>query len=243
MWTLLKKEISGFLSSLTGYIVIVVFLITNGTYLWLFRGDQNVLDTGYANLDTLFIISPVVFLFLVPAVTMRMFADENRSGTMEQLLTRPLSEFTVIIAKYLAGLMLVLFALLPTLVYFLSVYLMGDPVGSIDTGGVWGSYIGLFFLAAVYVSIGIFASSLTQNQIVSFIIAVVISFILYLGFDTLGMLAVFKHIEGLIRYLGINQHYVSMSRGMIDTRDVIYFVSVIATFLFLTKARLESRKW
>jgi len=243
MYTLLKKEISGFFSSLTGYIVIIVFLVINSLFMWIFPGNNNVLDGGYASLDTLFTIAPWVFLFLAPAVTMRMFADEKKSGTIELLLTRPLSDFQIIFAKYLAGLLLVLFSILPTLIYFYSVYQLGNPVGNIDTGGTWGSFIGLFFLAGIYVAIGVLSSSFTENQIVAFIIGMLLCFIVYIGFDYLSELLIFKSIDGLIINIGINEHYRSMSRGVIDSRDMIYFVSAIAFFLIITKTILQSRKW
>jgi len=243
MFTLLKKEINSFFSSLTGYIVITVFLIVNSLFIWVFPGQNNVLDGGYATLDSLFTIAPWVFLFLVPAVTMRMFADEKHSGTIELLFTRPLSDFQIIFAKYLAALLLVLFSLLPTLIYFYSVYQLGNPVGNIDIGGTWGSYIGLFFLAAIYVSIGVLSSSFTDNQIVAFILGMLLSFIAYIGFDFMSELSIFESIKVFIINLGINEHYKSMSRGVIDSRDVIYFVSVIAFFLLITKTILQSRKW
>lgn len=243
MFTLLKKEVNNFFSSLTGYIVIIVFLVINSLFIWVFPGNNNVLDGGYATLDSLFSIAPWVFLFLVPAVTMRMFADEKRSGTIELLLTRPLSDFQIIFAKYLAALILVMFSLLPTLIYFYSVYQLGNPVGSIDTGGTWGSYIGLFFLAAIYVAIGILSSSFTDNQIVAFIIGMLLCFIAYIGFDFISELSFLKSFEALIINLGINEHYKSMSRGVIDSRDIVYFVSVIAFFLLITKTILQSRKW
>jgi len=243
MFTLLKKEVNNFFSSITGYIVIIVFLVVNSLFIWVFPGNNNILDGGYATLDSLFAIAPWIFLFLVPAVTMRMFADEKRSGTIELLLTRPLSDFQIIFAKYLAALILVLFSLLPTLIYFYSVYQLGNPVGNIDTGGTWGSYIGLFFLAAIYVAIGILSSSITDNQIVAFIIGILFCFIAYIGFDFISGLKFFKSTEALIINLGINEHYKSMSRGVIDSRDMIYFVSVIAFFLLITKTILQSRKW
>ncbi|MDK2979139.1 MAG: gliding motility-associated transport system permease protein [Bacteroidales bacterium] len=243
MFTLLKKEVNNFFSSITGYIVIIVFLVVNSLFIWVFPGNNNILDGGYATLDSLFAIAPWIFLFLVPAVTMRMFADEKRSGTIELLLTRPLSDFQIIFAKYLAALILVLFSLLPTLIYFYSVYQLGNPVGNIDTGGTWGSYIGLFFLAAIYVAIGILSSSFTDNQIVAFIIGMLLCFIAYIGFDFISELSFFKSFEALIINLGINEHYKSMSRGVIDSRDIIYFVSVIAFFLLITKTILQSRKW
>jgi len=174
---------------------------------------------------------------------MRMFADEKHSGTIELLFTRPLSDFQIIFAKYLAALLLVLFSLLPTLIYFYSVYQLGNPVGNIDIGGTWGSYIGLFFLVAIYVSIGVLSSSFTDNQIVAFILGMLFSFIAYIGFDFMSELSIFESIKVFIINLGINEHYKSMSRGVIDSRDVIYFVSVIAFFLLITKTILQSRKW
>jgi ABC-2 type transport system permease protein len=243
MLILLKKEVSGFLSSLTGYIVIIIFLIITGLFLWVLPLDFNILDFGYANLDSLFMLTPFVFLFLIPAITMRMFSDEKKSGTIETLLTQPLTDTQIILAKYFAGLSLVIFSLLPTLIYFFSVYQLGFPIGNIDTGGTWGSFIGLFFLGASFVSIGLFASSLTDNQIVSFIIAIFLTAIAYMGFDFIYSFDLFGNIDLFIKSLGINAHYISMSRGVIDTRDIIYFISFIAFFILLTKISLESRKW
>lgn len=243
MYTLLRKEISGFLSSLIGYIVIIVFLLVMGLFLWVFPLEFNVLDFGYANIDGLFILAPFVFLFLIPAITMRSFADEKKSGTIELLTTQPLTDLQIILAKYFSGLVLVVFSLLPTLIYFLSVYLLALPAGNVDTGGIWGSYIGLLFLGASFVAIGIFASSITDNQIVSFLIAVFLSAFMYLGFELIYSFDLFGSFDLLIKSLGINEHYASISRGVIDTRDVIYFLSVITLFLLLTKVSVESRKW
>lgn len=243
MIVLLKKEISGFFNSLTGYIVVLVFLLINSLFLWVFPGQFNVLESGYANLETLFVISPWVFLFLVPAVTMRLFAEEKSSGTIELIITRPISELQIVMAKYLAGLSLVLFSLLPSLIYFFSVYQLGNPAGNIDTGGTWGSYIGLFFLAAIYAAIGVFSSSLTENQIVAFIVAMLLSFFFFIGFETISTLGWFGKFDNLLINLGINEHYRSMSRGVLDTRDIIYFLGVIGIFIFATKTVVESRKW
>ncbi len=243
MYTLFIKEISGFFSSLIGYVVIIVFLLANSLFMWVFPGEFNVLDSGYANIDTLFIIAPWIFLFLVPAITMRLFADEKKTGTIELLLTRPLTDLQIIFAKYSAGLVLVLFSLLPSLIYFISVYKLGNPPGNIDTGGTWGSYIGLFFLASVYVSIGVFASSITENQIIAFIVAMAVSFLFFIGFESISTLGAFEKFDTLIISLGINDHYRAMSRGVIDTRDIIYFISIIVVFIFFTKIVLESRKW
>ncbi len=243
MLILLKKEISGFLSSLTGYIVIIIFLIITGLFLWVLPIDFNILDFGYASLDSLFMIAPFVFLFLIPAITMRLFSDEKKSGTIEILLTQPLSDIQIILAKYFAGLSLVIFSLLPTLIYFFSVYQLGSPPGNIDTGGTWGSFIGLFFLGASFVSVGLFSSSLTSNQIISFIIAIFLSGFTYIGFEFIYSFDLFGNIDLFIKSLGINAHYISMSRGVIDTRDIIYFISFIVFFILLTKISLESRKW
>lgn len=242
MLILLKKEINEFFSTITGYIVVLVFLSAVGLFMWVFPGQYNILDSGYASLDTLFTFAPWIFLFLVPAVTMRMIAEEKKSGTMELLMTRPISDLQIVISKYLAALSLVVIALIPTLIYFYSVYQLGNPVGNIDVAGTVGSYIGLFFLAAIYVSIGIFASSLTSNQIIAFIIAVLISFFFYMGFDLLSSMWIFGGIDTFVLNLGINAHYKSMSRGVIDTRDVVYFISVVVVFIFLTKTIIQNRK-
>jgi len=241
MITLLKKEINEFFSTITGYIVVMVFLLAIGLFMWVFPGQYNVLDSGYATLETLFTMAPWIFLFLVPAVTMRMMAEEKKSGTMELLLTRPISDMQIVVSKYLASLLLVLLALVPTLIYFYSVYQMGNPPGNVDVGGTVGSYIGLFFLAAIYAAIGIFASSLTSNQIIAFIIAVLIAFVFYMGFDFLAGMWVFSNMDTFLVDLGINAHYRSMSRGVIDTRDIVYFISVIALFLFLTRTIIQNR--
>lgn len=243
MLALLKKEINSFLNSLIGYLVIIVFLLINGLFLWVFPLQFNILDFGFASIDNLFMLSPFVFLFLIPAITMRSFADEQKTGTIELLLTKPLPDMQIIIAKYLAGLILVLFALLPTLVYFVSVYKLGLPPGNIDLGGMWGSYLGLLFLGAGFVAIGIFASSLAENQIVAFITAVFLCGFLYIGFEFIYSLSLFGKIDLFIQSLGMNAHYSSMSRGVIDSRDILYFGSLIAIFLMLTKIKLESRKW
>lgn len=243
MLTLFVKEINGFLNSLIGYIVMVVFLLMTGLFLWIFPLEFNVLDYGYAGLDGLFIIAPFVFLFLIPAITMRSFADEKKSGTIELLLTRPVTDTQIILAKYFAGVVLVIVSLLPTLIYYISVYQLGLPPGNLDSGSIWGSYIGLMFLGASFVAIGIFASSLTDNQIISFILAVFISFLLYMGFEFVYTFLVSGKAGLMIQSLGLNAHYSSMSRGVIDTRDLVYFISVTAVFILMTRLSLESRKW
>ncbi len=249
MFSLLKKEISTFFSSIIGYIVIIVFLLANGLIMWIFPGSMNILEGGYATIDTLFYIAPWVFLFLIPAVTMRLFAEEKRTGTIETLFTKPITNLQIIFAKYFAGLSLVIFSLLPTLIYYFTVYFwLGDNIiidgktqHIIDSGGTMGAYIGLFFLASIYVAIGIFASSITENQIVAFIIAMIISFFFFIGFESISSFAFWGSIGDIIDSIGINSHYKSMSRGVIDTKDVIYFLSIITVFVMITNLSLHKR--
>jgi ABC-2 type transport system permease protein len=243
MLTLLSKEIRNFFTSITGYVVIVVFLLANSAFIWLFPGDMNILDTGYASLESFFTFAPWIFLFLVPAITMRSFAEEKKSGTMEVLLTKPITNMQLVMAKYLGSLALVLVALIPCLIFYYSVWTLGNPPGNIDTGGTWGAFIGLFFLAAIYVAIGIFASSLTDNQIIAFILAFLISFFFYQGFDFLSTMPGLQSIDTVILNLGINEHYKSISRGVLDSRDIIYYLIVIALFSLFTKTKLQSYNW
>jgi ABC-2 type transport system permease protein len=243
MYSLFKKEIKTFFGSLIGYLAILVFLLVTGLFLWVFPGQYNIPDRGYATLEGLFSLAPWLYLFLVPAITMRFFADEKRTGTIELLLTRPIGDFKLVWAKFLAAFVLVIISLLPTLLYFLSVYLLGNPVGSIDTGATWGSFIGLFFLAAIYVSIGIFASSLTDNQIVSFILAMALSFVFYLGFDFIASANIPYLLEGLFSWMSIDKHYMSISRGVVDFRDLIYFTGMAFIFIWLTTGFLRKSKW
>lgn len=241
MRALIGKEIRGFLGSLIGHMVIVVFLLLTGLFTWVF--PNNVLDNGYANLSTLFFIAPWVFLFLVPAITMRSFSEERRTGTMELLLTKPITEMQLVLAKYIAAAVLVLLALLPTMVYWYSIGALAVPPWNLDNGGIRGSYIGLIFLATTFTAIGIFASSLTESQIVAFLIAVFLCFIIHVGFDLIANFSAFGALEGPLKALGIQQHYESMSRGVIDLRDVLYFLGVDTIFLLATRTVIQSRTW
>lgn len=242
MLTIFKKEIAGFFSSLIAYISIVVFLLVTGLFVWVFP-DTSILEYGFASMDSFFGIAPWIFLFLIPAITMRSFSEENKSGTIELLVTRPITELQIILGKYFAGLTIVVLAILPTLMYYVTVYQLGAVKGNVDTGAVIGSYIGLIFLASSLVSIGIFASSLSDNQIIAFIVAVFISFICYAGFDSFSKLDLFGKVGNIIASIGINEHYQSMSRGVLDSRDAIYFIGFISFFVLLTRMVLESRKW
>lgn len=246
MFTLYLKEIRSFLSSLIGTIAIAVFVSLIGVFMWIIPtegGGYNILDNGFANIDPLFFIAPWIYLFLIPAITMRTFSEEKKNGTIELLLTRPLSDLQIVLAKYFAGLTLVVVSLLPTLIYYYSVHVLGAPKGNIDTGGMWGSYIGLLLLGAGFVSIGVFASAISDNQVIAFIMAMLLCFFTYIGFEYIAQSGVFGKYDAFFKSLGLNDHYSSMSRGVIDTRDVLYFISVIALFNISTKLVLESRKW
>ncbi len=235
-----KKELNNFLNSLIAYVVIGVFLTSIGLMMWVFT-DTSVLEYGYADMDTLFSMGPYVFIFLVPAITMKSFAEEKKMGTMELLLTKPLSDWNIVLGKFLAAFALVMFALAPSLIYYYSIYQLGNPIGNVDSAGVSGSYVGLMFLSIVFCAIGLFASSLTTNQIVSFILAAFLSFIFYTGFDSLSSLGGDSAL--LIKQFGILYHYESLSRGVIDSRSVIYFVSVAGLILLGTKTVISSRQW
>jgi ABC-2 type transport system permease protein len=239
MLQVFSKEFNSFLNSLIAYIVIGVFLTAVGLLMWVFP-DTSVLDYGYADMDTLFLLAPYVFIFLVPAITMRSFSEEKKTGTIELLITKPLSDWDIIVGKFLANFSLVLFALVPTVLYYYSIHRLGNPVGNIDTSGVIGSYIGLAFLAGVFCSIGLLASSLTRNQIVAFILAAFFCFIVFLGFDSISS---FAGNALLIKQFGILYHYDSMRKGVLDSRDIIYFLSAIFLMLSTTKLILSSRQW
>ncbi|HKL66706.1 MAG TPA: gliding motility-associated ABC transporter permease subunit GldF, partial [Bacteroidales bacterium] len=243
MFAIYKREIGSFFTGLTGYIVILVYLVINSLLMWILPGQWNILDTGYASLEPLFIISPWVFLFLVPAVTMRMVAEEKRSGTLELLLSRPVSERQIIYGKYLASLTLVLLALLPCVIYYVSVSLLGQSPGNIDSGGTLGAALGLFFLAAIYAAVGIFSSTLSSNQVASFIISVITGLILFIGFDSFAMLPGLKNIDEIVIRLGINEHYKSISRGVVDSRDILYYLITVLIFTELSALLLRSGKW
>ncbi len=243
MSALYLKEIRSFLHSIIGYIAMVVFLLLLGTFMWIIPNGSNVFDNGFATIDPLFVLAPWVFLFLTPAITMRSFAEEARNGTMEFLLTKPLNDIQIVLAKYFAGVTLVLLSLLPTLVYYYTVSELGNPKGNIDSGGMWGSYIGLFFLASAFIAIGIFASALVKDQVSAFILAVALCFLCYTGFGFISSISLFGKFDAFILNLGINEHFISMSRGVIDSRDVVYFVSLSLLFILGTRTVIESRKW
>lgn len=236
------KEFNSFLNSLIGYLVVGVFLIAMGLLLWVFP-ETSVLDYGYASLDTLFSFGPYVFIFLVPAITMRSLAEEKKMGTLELLMTKPLTEGDIVVGKFLASLGLVIISLAPTVIYYFTLYQLGNPVGNIDTPGVVGSFVGMILLGGVFCSIGILASSATSNQIVSFIMAAFLCFTFYTGFDSASALFGSGEQVLFVKQLGILYHYESMSRGLIDSRDLIYFISLAGVMLLSAKTVLSSRSW
>lgn len=238
----LSKEFNSFLNSLIAYVVIGVFLTGIGLLMWVFP-ETSVLDYGYADMDTLFSLGPYVFIFLIPAITMRSFAEESRGGTLELLLTKPLSDWDIILGKFIASFLLVVLSILPTAIYYFSIHALGNPAGNIDTPGVVGSYIGLLLLGGVFCAIGIFASSLTSSQIVSFIVAAFLCYLLFAGFESLSMVNVWSEHTLFIRELGLLFHYESLSKGLIDSRNLVYFGSVIAAMLLFTRIILGARSW
>ncbi|MCV9385371.1 gliding motility-associated ABC transporter permease subunit GldF [Reichenbachiella ulvae] len=242
MYAVFIKEINSFLNSLIAYIVIAVFLTTIGLLMWVFP-ESSILEYGYADMGTLFNLGPYVFMFLIPAITMRFFAEEKRTGTNELLFTRPMTGASIILGKYLAGFVLVLLSILPTLLYFYSVYQLGNPVGNLDISGTVGSYIGLLLLGGVFVSIGVFASAITENQVVAFVLAVFLCFVLYSGLDSLAAIDIWGSSALILQELSMIFHYGALSRGLIDMSDVVYFLSVIAVMLLLTQLVLNGRKW
>lgn len=239
---ILTKEFNSFLNSLIAYIVIGVFLTGMGLLVWVFP-ELSVIEYGYADLSTLFTVAPYVFIFLIPAITMRSFAEERKGGTIELLLTKPLTDWDIILGKFFACFLLVVVSLLPTVIYYFSVYALGNPVGNIDSAGVMGSYIGLVLLGGVFCAVGILASSITANQIVAFISAAFLCYLLFSGFDSIASIDLWSSQALLIKQLGILYHYESLSKGLIDSRDVVYFISAMFLMLLITKIVLGSRSW
>ncbi|MFD1631230.1 gliding motility-associated ABC transporter permease subunit GldF [Pseudopedobacter beijingensis] len=242
MGIIIFKEIVSYFSSLAGYITILVFLVVLGLFLWVFP-ESSILEYGYAGLDSMFNILPYLFIFLIPAVSMRTFSEEKKEGTFELLATKPLTDWQIILGKYFAVLLVVVVALLPTLVYYLSVYFLGNPVGNIDSGAVIGSYIGALLLAAVFTALGVFTSAITKNQIIAFALSVFLSFFMFSGFGSLSQILSLQHISYYLTSLGLEEHYQSVGRGVLDTRDLIYFLSITAFFLLATRTVLRSRVW
>jgi len=238
MIPILRKEFNLFFASPIAYLVIGVFLLVNGLFLWVFKDNTNILNAGFADLNSFFYLAPWILVFLIPAITMKSFADELNTGTIETLRTKPITDWQIVLGKFTASLLLIVIALAPTMTYVYTIIQLGNPIGNIDLGSTIGSYIGLLFLAAKYTSVGLFTSTFSKNQIVAFILGVFITFFLFYGFDAIA--GIFPTNSYTIQLLGINEHYKSISRGVIDTRDVLYFISLTIFFLLLTKNQLRN---
>lgn len=240
MFAIFKREIRSFFTSVTGYLVIGLFLALNGLFLWVFKGPFNILDYGFADLGNFFLLAPWVLLFLIPAITMKSFSEEKKMGTLELLFIKPISIWQTVLGKFLGTFVLGLIALIPTLLYVYTVSQLGTTVDNLDMGLVFGSYFGTIFLMSCYTAIGLFASTLSENQIVAFIIGVLLCFIVYYGFEGLSTLFANGQTAVFVQYLGMKHHFENIARGVLDTRDLIYFVSLTAFFLFLSVAQLKN---
>lgn len=242
MRALYFKEIRSFLSSVIGYIFILIYLIASGLFHWVISENTNLLEGAEADLIPFFNLSPWIFLILIPAITMRSIAEERRTGTIELLFTRPISDLNILLAKYFASVTLLIVALLPTLVYYVSMHYLGDPIGVMDDGSTITSYFGLILLGASFIAIGIFASALTSSQIVAFILAMFLCWLFFQGFDLLGSFNLMGKFDSVIQYFGMTNHYDGIKRGLVDTKDVIYFLSVIVLFIFAALTVIKSLK-
>ncbi|MCJ7466313.1 MAG: gliding motility-associated ABC transporter permease subunit GldF [Maribacter sp.] len=240
MLAIFKREIQSFFSSPIGYLVIGLFLLLNGLFLWFLKGTFNIFDYGFADLSNFFFLAPWVFLFLLPAITMKSFSEEKKMGTLELLLIKPVSLWQLVWGKFLGSFFVALVALIPTALYVYTLYCLGTTVGNLDMGLVWGSYFGITFLIACYTSIGLFASTLSENQIIAFIGARVLCFLMYYGFDAMSMSFDDGSVSILIRDIGMNSHFEHIALGILDTRDLIYFISLAFFFIYLTVLQLKN---
>jgi ABC-2 type transport system permease protein len=242
MRALYFKEIKSFLSSIIGYIFILIYLIASGLFHWIISYNTNLLEGTEADLIPFFNLSPIIFLILIPAITMRSIAEERRTGTIELLFTRPISDFKILLAKYFAGVTLLIIALIPTIIYYISMYYLGSPVGVIDSGATFTSYLGLILMGAAFVAIGIFASSLTSSQIVAFILSMFLCWIFYDGLKLLGSFNLMGKFDFVVQYISLSFHYDAIKRGVVDTSDIIYFISIISLFIFAALTVIKTLK-
>ena len=241
MIALYKKEISVFFSSIIGYLIIGLFLLINSLILWHDISDINILDNAYANIDSLFAIAPLIFLVFIPAVSMRVFAEEFNTGTIETLMTKPITAFNIVLAKYLAVLSLILISIIPTIIYVVSIYFLGEIIGNLDLASIVGSYIGLILLSSIFSAISVYASSLSSNQIVAFILAIIICSFFYFGLDLLSQVPLLLSVDLVIQKIGISFHYNMLSKGLIELSDFVYFISISLLFIKLTEGVIKSR--
>jgi ABC-2 type transport system permease protein len=236
MITLYKKELSIFFSTIIGPVIIGLFLLINGLFLWSDISSLNILENTYASMDSLFTISPLLFLIFIPAISMRTFSEEYYTGNIENLITKPIATYQLVISKFLAILTLIIFSVIPTFLYVITIYYLGETKGNLDLAGIIGSYLGLLMLGSVFTSIGVFSSSTSKNQITAFILAIIISSIFYFGFDLLSKIQILDSINFILQKIGISYHYKIMSKGLILASDIVYFLSL--SFLFLKFSEL-----
>jgi len=242
MISLYKKEISVFFSTIISPLIIGLFLLINGLLLWSDLSQFNILDNAYASMDSFFTLSPLLFLLFIPAISMRTFSEEYNNGTMETLITKPIALYQIIISKFLAILTLIIASIIPTFIYVITIYFLGENLGNLDLAGIIGSYIGLIMLSSIFASIGIFASTLSNNQIVAFISGVVTSAIFYFGFDLLSQIQMLQSIDIVLRKIGISYHYNMMSKGLLQVSDIVYFISISFLFLKLSELVINNKK-
>lgn len=242
MVAIFKREIQSFFTSPIGYMVIGLFLVLNGLFLWVFKGPFNIFDYGFADLGNFFLLAPWVFLFLVPAITMRSFSEEKKLGTLELLFIKPISLCQTVLGKFLGSFSLTFIAIVPTLLYVYAISQLGVTPGNLDMGMVVGSYFGLLFLMASYTAIGLFTSTLSENQIVAFITAMVLCFLMLYGFESLATIIPSGNTMVFVKELGMKAHFESIARGVVDTRDIVYFTSLTLFFLFLTLNQLKYQR-
>ena len=239
MFAIFKREVRSFFTSPIGYLIVGSFLLLNGLFLWVFKNEYNIFDYGFADLGSFFLLAPWIFVFLVPAITMKSFSEERKMGTLELLLIKPISIWKLVLGKFWGALLLCIIAVAPTLVYVFAISKLGMVEGNYDLGVVLGSYFGLLFLMACYTSIGIFASTLSDNQIIAFLVGILVCFLIFNGFDAIATLFSDGETQQTVQSLGAKAHFDSIARGVIDTRDLVYFISLTLVFLYLTFQRLK----
>ncbi|MEX0363549.1 MAG: gliding motility-associated ABC transporter permease subunit GldF [Allomuricauda sp.] len=239
MFAIFKREVQSFFTSPIGYLIVGLFLLLNGLFLWVFKGAYNIFDYGFADLGNFFLLAPWIFTFLVPAVTMKSFSEERKAGTLELLLIKPISIWKLVLGKFWGAFFLCVIAILPTLVYVFTIAKLGIIEGNFDFGVVLGSYFGLLFLIAAFTAIGVFTSTLSESQIIAFILGIVLCFFLFNGFDAMSSLFSAGETQQWVQGIGGNAHFNRISKGVLDTRDLVYFISITLLFLFLTHQRLK----
>ena len=238
MYALFKKEIRYFFTSPIGLTIIGLFIVLNGLFLWVFKTDYNIFNAGFADMLPFFRLSSWVFVFLVPAITMRSISEEKKSGMLALLFTKPVSTLQMVLGKYLGILFLLFVILLPSALYVYMVWVLGNPVGNLDIAGTVGSYIALFLLVASFASVGLWASSISSNQIISFVLATFLCFFFFFGIDQLIAFVAPEDFGGV----GFQTHFDAISRGVLDTRNIVYFLSIISFFIYLTTLSLKAYK-